>query len=72
MRARIHRGNAKFALSDEPENAALRAYASGCASCARPGGRQCRRLADELSANPFLSAPDVATLADLRARKDKF
>ena len=30
------------------------------------------RMADELAANPFLRAPDVATLADLRSRKDKF
>jgi hypothetical protein len=30
------------------------------------------RLADELAANPFLRARDVATFADLRARKDKF
>ena len=30
------------------------------------------QLADELAANPFLRAPDVATLGDLRARKDKF
>ena len=29
-------------------------------------------MADELAANPFLRAPDVATFADLRAKKDKF
>ena len=29
-------------------------------------------LADELKANPFLTAPDVATFADRRARKDRF
>ena len=30
------------------------------------------RLGDELAENPFLRASDVATLADLRARKDSF
>jgi hydroxyacylglutathione hydrolase len=29
-------------------------------------------LSDELACNPFLRAPDVATLADLRLRKDRF
>ena len=29
-------------------------------------------LADELKANPFLTAPDVASFADRRARKDRF
>jgi hypothetical protein len=29
-------------------------------------------MASELAANPFLRAPDVATFADLRAKKDKF
>jgi hydroxyacylglutathione hydrolase len=29
-------------------------------------------LSDELAANPFLRAPDVASFADLRARKDRF
>jgi hypothetical protein len=29
-------------------------------------------MRDELAANPFVRAADVATLADLRARKDKF
>ena len=30
------------------------------------------RLADELACNPFLRAPDVATLAELRRGKDSF
>ena len=30
------------------------------------------RLADELACNPFLRANDVATLADLRSRKDNY
>ena len=29
-------------------------------------------MSDELAANPFLRAADVAALADLRAKKDKF
>jgi hypothetical protein len=29
-------------------------------------------MASELTANPFLRAPDVRTFADLRARKDRF
>jgi hypothetical protein len=29
-------------------------------------------MASELGANPFLRAPDVATFADLRAKKDRF
>ena len=42
-------------------------------ACARRAGRACRAAcADELAANPFLRAPDVASFADLRARKDKF
>jgi hydroxyacylglutathione hydrolase len=65
--------NARFALAADPGNAALVAYA-GKVKQWRAAGRPTvpSRLADELSANPFLRAPDVATLADLRARKDKF
>jgi hypothetical protein len=29
-------------------------------------------MASELAANPFLRAPDVATFADYRAKKDSF
>jgi hypothetical protein len=29
-------------------------------------------MADELAANPFLRAPDVATFAKLRSGKDSF
>lgn len=65
--------NARFALHVDPDNAALRAYA-GRAGAMRAEGRPTvpSRLADELTANPFLRAPDVAGFADLRARKDKF
>ncbi len=65
--------NARFALHADPGNAALRAYAEHVRTL-RAAGRPSvpSRLADELAANPFLRAADVATLADLRARKDKF
>ena len=65
--------NARFALHATPDNAALRAYAEKVR--ALRAGKQPTvpsRLSDELAANPFLRAPDVATLADLRLRKDKF
>jgi len=65
--------NARFALHADPDNAALRAYA-GRARALRAEGKPTvpSRLADELAANPFLRASDVAGFADLRARKDKF
>ncbi len=65
--------NARFALHADPGNVALRAYA-GHVRALRAAGKPSvpSRLADELAANPFLRAADVATLADLRARKDKF
>jgi hydroxyacylglutathione hydrolase len=65
--------NARFALSADPGNTALIAYAAKVKQwrvASRPTVPS--RLADELAANPFLRAPDVATFADLRARKDKF
>jgi hydroxyacylglutathione hydrolase len=65
--------NARFALHATPDNAALQAYAAGVRQKRAAGEATVpSRLADELAANPFLRAPDVATLADLRARKDKF
>jgi hydroxyacylglutathione hydrolase len=65
--------NARFALHATPDNAALVAYAEQARQL-RAEGRPTvpSRLADELAANPFLRAPDVATLADLRSRKDRF
>jgi hydroxyacylglutathione hydrolase len=65
--------NARFALSADPDNAALREYAAKVRAW-RAVGRPSvpSRLADELAVNPFLRAPDAAMLADLRARKDKF
>jgi hydroxyacylglutathione hydrolase len=65
--------NARFALHADPRNVALVAYAAEVrARRARGQPTVPSRLADERACNPFLRAPDVATLADLRARKDRF
>ena len=65
--------NARFALHATPDNVALQAFAAGVKQKRAAGEATVPcRLADEMSANPFLRAPDVATLADLRSRKDKF
>ena len=65
--------NARFAVHADPGNAALAAYAAQVTAW-RAAGRPSlpSHMSDELAANPFLRAPDVATLADLRARKDVF
>jgi hydroxyacylglutathione hydrolase len=65
--------NARFALTVDPENAALVARAAEVDRL-RAAGRATvpSTLAAELAENPFMRAPDVATLADIRARKDRF
>ena len=65
--------NARFALVADPDNLALQARAE-TVKRVRAEGRPTvpARLGDELAENPFLRASDVATLADLRARKDRF
>ncbi|MDE2334703.1 MAG: hydroxyacylglutathione hydrolase [Rhodospirillales bacterium] len=65
--------NARFARHADPHNADLLAYEQKVLAW-RAAGRPSlpSRLADELACNPFLRAADVATLADLRARKDTF
>ncbi len=65
--------NARFALSVDPNNAALKARTEQ-AHQQRAAGQPTvpSTMAVELDANPFLRAPDVATFADLRAKKDKF
>lgn len=65
--------NARFALSVDGGNAALKARADE-AHRQRAAGQPTvpSTMASELAANPFLRAPDVATFADLRAKKDKF
>ncbi len=65
--------NARFALHVDPGNAALRARAAQVdrlRADAKPTIPS--RLSDELAENPFLRAPDVATLARLRSQKDNF
>jgi hydroxyacylglutathione hydrolase len=65
--------NAKFALHADPDNEDLRAYAARVAELrAMAMPTLPSLLADELACNPFLRAGDVATLADLRGRKDVF
>ena len=65
--------NARFAVHADPDNAALRARAAQVdrlRANREPTIPSC--LADELAENPFLRAPDVATLASLRSQKDNF
>lgn len=65
--------NARFALHADPENLDLHAYAERVKELRAMGLPTVpSRLSDELECNPFLRAGDVATLADLRARKDRF
>jgi hydroxyacylglutathione hydrolase len=65
--------NARFALSVDPNNAALKARTEQAHQQRAAGVPTVpSTLASELDANPFLRAPDVATFADLRAKKDKF
>jgi hydroxyacylglutathione hydrolase len=65
--------NARFALTVEPANAALKARAAEVDRL-RADGRATvpSTIAAELAENPFMRAGDVATLADIRAKKDKF
>ena len=65
--------NARFAVHADPTNPALAEFAARVRAT-RAAGRPTlpSRLAEELEANPFLRAPDVAGFADLRARKDRF
>ncbi len=65
--------NAKFALTVEQDNAALQEFAANVKRL-RAAGKPTlpSRLGDEKRANPFLTAPDEASFADRRARKDRF
>lgn len=81
------RSNARFALTIEPENPALRARAARI-EAARSAGRPTVPvpLSEELATNPFLRAdlpgskaaiglpdrPDIEVFAEIRARKDRF
>ena len=65
--------NARFALTVEPDNAALRARAEEVRRL-RAANRPTvpSRLGEEMAANPFLRAPDAASFARVRAKKDAF
>jgi hydroxyacylglutathione hydrolase len=65
--------NARFALAVDPKNAALHDFV-GRVEQLRSAGQPSvpSVLGDELKANPFLLAPDVASFAAVRAKKDKF
>lgn len=65
--------NARFALTVEPDNAALRARADEIAA-QRAEGRATvpTTIGQEMDTNPFLRAKDVATLARIRTAKDNF
>jgi hydroxyacylglutathione hydrolase len=65
--------NARFALSVDPENAALRARAEQVGRLRAAGQPTVpSRLGDELAENPFLRAPDAGRFAALRQQKDAF
>ena len=65
--------NARFALTVDPDNAALQAYAREVEERrARDEPTVPTTLDKELAANPFLRAKTVEAFADVRARKDRF
>ena len=65
--------NARFALSVDPDNVALRAR-SAEVDRQRAAGQATvpTRLSAELAENPFMRAPDAEALAAIRTRKDNF
>lgn len=65
--------NARFALAVDPDNTALHDFVARVEQLRAAGQPSVPSvLSDELAANPFLLAPDVATFAALRAKKDRF
>ena len=65
--------NARFALTIEPDNGALKARAAEIARQRAEGLPSLpTTIGEEADANPFLRAPDVATLARIRTAKDNF
>jgi hydroxyacylglutathione hydrolase len=65
--------NARFALSVDPDNAALRQKAAAV-DAMRARGEQTVpvMLAEELLVNPYLRAPDAGSFGRLRSQKDSF
>ena len=65
--------NARFALTVEPDNEALRARAAEVARLREAGSSTVpSRLAEERAANPFLRAATASRLAEIRTAKDRF
>jgi hydroxyacylglutathione hydrolase len=65
--------NGRFALAVDPDNPALHAFMAKVEQLRAAGQPSVPSvLADELRANPFLLAPDVASFAAVRAKKDRF
>jgi hydroxyacylglutathione hydrolase len=65
--------NARFALAVDPENKALHDFVAKVEQLRAAGQPSVPSvLADELKVNPFLLAPDVASFAAVRAKKDTF
>lgn len=65
--------NARFAVTVEPDNRALAARAAEVRRLRAAGEPTVpSTLAAELAENPFLRAGDVASFAEIRARKDSF
>jgi len=65
--------NARFAVTVEPDNAALATRARQVDALRAEGKATVpTTMAEELATNPFLRAPDVATLARIRTAKDNF
>jgi hydroxyacylglutathione hydrolase len=65
--------NARFALSVDPDNAALQARAREVTQLRAANQPTLPALmGNEKAENPFLRVPDLAAFAALRARKDRF
>jgi hydroxyacylglutathione hydrolase len=65
--------NGRFALTVEPNNAALAARAAEVDRLRAAGMATVpSKLGNEMAENPFLRAPDVARLATIRGQKDRF
>ena len=65
--------NARFAITVEPDNAALKKRVAEIQAL-RSAGRSTvpSPLGEELAANPFMRAPDAVALGRIRAAKDSF
>ena len=65
--------NARFALAVDPGNAALHEFVSKVEQLRAAGQPSVPSvLGEEMKVNPFLLAPDVASFAAVRAKKDTF